>query len=150
MRSDARWTGQTLKVGKEDTQSVTWQSNDTDTGIRGASVGDAEIAAQQADIVKSLENRQFYKIYPWKFSVRYEWNIKCRCKVKRGSDWIVVRPVYLEHSDQANLLLVRLLHWGESTEKRVILPILGVPDFNLLKTDTGGDVLESDRRWRQR
>ena len=54
--------GQTLEVGKEDTQSVTGQSNYMDTCIGGASVGDAEKAGRKADNVQSIEKRQFYKI----------------------------------------------------------------------------------------
>ena len=46
---------------KEDTQSVTGQSNDMDTCIGGASVGDVEKAGRKADRVQSKENRQFYK-----------------------------------------------------------------------------------------
>ena len=53
--------GQTLEVCKEDTQSVTGQSNDTDIHIGGTSEGDAEKAGRQADSVQSIENRQFYK-----------------------------------------------------------------------------------------
>ena len=45
----------------DDTQSVTGQSNDTDTCIGGASVGDAEKAGLKADSVLSIENRQFYE-----------------------------------------------------------------------------------------
>ena len=53
--------GQTPEVRKEDTQSFTGQSNDTDTHIGGGSVGDAEKAGRKADSVQSIENRQFYK-----------------------------------------------------------------------------------------
>ena len=49
------------KVCKEDTQSVTGQSNCTDTCIGGTSVRDAEEAGRKADNVQSIENRQFYK-----------------------------------------------------------------------------------------
>ena len=38
-------------------QCVTGMSNDTDTGIGGASVGDAEKAGRKADSVQSIENR---------------------------------------------------------------------------------------------
>ena len=51
--------GQTPEVHKEDTQRVTGQSNDTDTCIGGASVGDAEKAGRKADSVQSIKNRQF-------------------------------------------------------------------------------------------
>ena len=47
--------GQLQEKHKEDTQSVTGQSNDMDTRIGGASGGNAEKAGQ------SIENRQFYK-----------------------------------------------------------------------------------------
>ena len=40
-------------------QCVTGMSNDTDTGIGGASVGDAEKAGRKADSVQSIKNRQF-------------------------------------------------------------------------------------------
>ena len=43
--------GQTLERHKEDTQSVTGQSNDMDTCIEGASVGNAEKAGWKADSV---------------------------------------------------------------------------------------------------
>ena len=43
--------GQTQEVFKEDTQSVTGQSNDTDTCIGGASVWDTEKAGRKADSV---------------------------------------------------------------------------------------------------
>ena len=48
-------------VRKEDTQSFTVKSNDTDTHIEGTIVGDAEKAGWKADSVQSIENRQFYK-----------------------------------------------------------------------------------------
>ena len=38
----------------------------------------------------------------------------------------------------------------DSAVKCVILPNLGLPNFNLFKTETGGDLLARDRRWRQR
>ena len=53
--------GQTLEMRKEDTQSITGRSNDMDTCIGGACVGDAEKAGRKADSVQSTENRQFYK-----------------------------------------------------------------------------------------
>ena len=53
--------GQTPEVRKEDMQSVTGQSNDTDTPLGGPSVGDAEKAVQKADSVQLKENRQFYE-----------------------------------------------------------------------------------------
>ena len=43
--------GQTLEMCKEDTQSVTERSNDTDTRFGGASVGDVEKTGQKADSV---------------------------------------------------------------------------------------------------
>ena len=42
-------------------KGVTGQSNDTDTCIGGASVGDAEKSGKKTDSVQSIENRQFYK-----------------------------------------------------------------------------------------
>ena len=48
--------GQTPQMHKEDTQSVTGQSNDTDTRKGGASVGDLEKAGRKADSVQSIEN----------------------------------------------------------------------------------------------
>ena len=42
-------------------KGVTGQSNDTDTRIGGASVGDAEKSGKKTDSVQSIENRQFYK-----------------------------------------------------------------------------------------
>ena len=53
--------GQTLEEHKEDTQSVTGQSNDKDTYIGGASVGDAEKAGWKADSIECMQNSQFYK-----------------------------------------------------------------------------------------
>ena len=53
--------GQAQKVLREDTQSLTGQSNDTDTHIGGTSVGNAEKAGRKAVSVQSIENRQFYK-----------------------------------------------------------------------------------------
>ena len=53
--------GQTLEVCKEDTQSVKGHSNDMDTRIEGASVGDTEKAGCKAERVMSIENRQFYE-----------------------------------------------------------------------------------------
>ena len=40
---------------------VTERSNDIDTCIGGASVGNAEKAGRKSDSVQSTENRQFYK-----------------------------------------------------------------------------------------
>ena len=53
--------GQTPEVHKEDTQSITGQSNGTNTHMGGDSVGDSEKAGWKADSVQSIENRQFYK-----------------------------------------------------------------------------------------
>ena len=50
--------GQTLEVRKEDTQRVTGQSNDIDTSIGGASVGDTEKAGRKADRVQSTYRKQ--------------------------------------------------------------------------------------------
>ena len=61
MRSDARGEGQLLVKHKEDTPSFTERSNDTDTHIGGASVGNTEKAGCKADSVQSIENRQFYE-----------------------------------------------------------------------------------------
>ena len=52
---------QTPERCKEDKQSITGRSNDTDTFIEGTSVGDSEKAGRKADNVQSMENRQFYK-----------------------------------------------------------------------------------------
>ena len=46
---------------KEDTPSITERSNDMDTHIGGASVGNAEKAGQKADSVQSIEKRSFTK-----------------------------------------------------------------------------------------
>ena len=43
--------GQAPKMRKEDTQSITERSYDTDTRIGGASVGDTEKAGPKADSV---------------------------------------------------------------------------------------------------
>ena len=65
-------------------QSVTGKSNDMDTCIGGASVGDAEKAGRKADSVQSIENRTFYetKEEKWQFiceSFQLDANeIKCR------------------------------------------------------------------------
>ena len=73
-------------------QSIEGTSNDMGTHIGGTSLGDAKKKGWKADSVKSIENKKSYKtkedtsIYSRKFSVRYEQNIKCRCKVKRSSD----------------------------------------------------------------
>ena len=59
--------GQTPEVRKEDTQSATGKSNDTDTCIGGSSVGDAEKTGRTADSVQSIENRNHRRegsIYP--------------------------------------------------------------------------------------
>ena len=53
--------GQTPQSRKEDVQSVTGRSNDMDTWIGGASVGDVEKAGRKADSVQSMENGQFYE-----------------------------------------------------------------------------------------
>ena len=42
-------------------QSNTGRSNNRDTCIGGASVGNAEKAGWKAESVQSIENRQFYK-----------------------------------------------------------------------------------------
>ena len=60
MHSDQAEQYQTLERCKEDTQSITGRSNDTDTHIWGASVGDAEKTGRKADSVQPIENRQFY------------------------------------------------------------------------------------------
>ena len=52
--------GQTLERHKEDMQSEPGWSNDMDTHIGGASVGDADKAGWKADSVQSMENRQFF------------------------------------------------------------------------------------------
>ena len=52
--------GQLPEKCKEDTQSVTGRSNNTDTRIGGAIVKSAEKAGQKAESV-SLEKRQFYE-----------------------------------------------------------------------------------------
>ena len=46
---------------KEDTQSVTGQSNDMNTHIGGAIGGNAEKAVRKADSVQYMEKRQFYE-----------------------------------------------------------------------------------------
>ena len=51
--------GQTLEMFMEDMQNFTRRSNDMDTCIGGASVGDMEKAGLKADNVQSIENRQF-------------------------------------------------------------------------------------------
>ena len=53
--------GQLPEKRKEDMQSVTWRSNDTDTPIGGASGWNAEKAGWKAGSVQSIGNRQFYK-----------------------------------------------------------------------------------------
>ena len=47
--------GQTPEMYKEDRQSVTGQSNDTDTHIGVARVGDVEKAGRKVDSVLSIE-----------------------------------------------------------------------------------------------
>ena len=56
--------GQQLEKHKEDTQCVTWQSNCAETGIGGASVGNAkkvEKAGLKAEWVQTIENRKSYE-----------------------------------------------------------------------------------------
>ena len=53
--------GQTLAERSDATQSVTGTSNDTDTRIGGASVGDTGKAGWKADSIHSVENRKFYE-----------------------------------------------------------------------------------------
>ena len=53
--------GQLLEKHKEDTQSITGLSNDTDTRIGGASGEKVEKAGRKTGSVQSIENRQFYK-----------------------------------------------------------------------------------------
>ena len=53
--------GQTTERRKEDTPSITRQSNDMDIHIGGASVGNPEKGCRKADSVQSIENRQFYE-----------------------------------------------------------------------------------------
>ena len=52
---------QLLEKPKENTQSVTRQSNDTDTHIGSPSGGNREKAGRKAGSVQSIENRQFYE-----------------------------------------------------------------------------------------
>ena len=54
---------------KENTQSITRQSKDTDTPIGGSSGGNTEKAGQKAGSVQSIENRQFYKTERRKASI---------------------------------------------------------------------------------
>ena len=51
--------GPTPESRKEDTQSITGWSNDTDTHIGGTSVGKIQKAGWKADSVQSIENRKF-------------------------------------------------------------------------------------------
>ena len=51
--------GQTPVEHSDTMQSVMGKSNDTNTHIGGASVGDTEKAGQKPDSVQSLENRKF-------------------------------------------------------------------------------------------
>ena len=57
--------GQTPEMRKEDAQSVTGRSNDTD-----ASVGDVEKAGRKADSVHSIENRQCSMFDPEVFKMK--------------------------------------------------------------------------------
>ena len=83
---------QTLERSKEDTQRVTGQSNDMDTRIGGASVGDQgkQVGKQtryslwKTDIFSKPKEKSVNLSV--NVSFRYECNFKCRCKVKRGSD----------------------------------------------------------------
>ena len=50
--------GQLPEKCKEDTQSITEQSNDMDTHIGGAILGNREKAGRKAGSVQSIENRQ--------------------------------------------------------------------------------------------
>ena len=85
--------GQLPEKLKEDMQSVTGRSNDTDTCIGGTSGRNVEKAGPKAGSVHSIENRQLNKIegekhqfIRKKVSVRYECNVKRGCQAKRGSD----------------------------------------------------------------
>ena len=53
--------GQAPAERSDATQNVARTSNDTDTHIGGASVGDGEKAGWKTDSVQSIENRQSYK-----------------------------------------------------------------------------------------
>ena len=53
--------GQLPEKCKEDTQSITGRSNDTDTHIGSASGGNTEKAGRKAVSLHSIENRQFYE-----------------------------------------------------------------------------------------
>ena len=53
--------GQTPEWRKEATKSITRRSNDMDTCIGGASVGNTEKAGRKADSVESIEKGQFYE-----------------------------------------------------------------------------------------
>ena len=54
--------GQQLEKYKEDTQSVTGRSNDTDTRIGGTIGENAEKAGLKVGSVQSMESRQCYEI----------------------------------------------------------------------------------------
>ena len=70
--------GETPEMNKENTQSITGQSNNRDTRIGSASVGETGWkTGWKADSVQSVENsftkrRRKASIYPCNFSVRYE------------------------------------------------------------------------------
>ena len=64
--------GQLPEKSKEDMQSVTGGSNNTDTLKGGASVGNAEKAGRKADRVQSIENRQFYETEGEKHQFNHE------------------------------------------------------------------------------
>ena len=53
--------GQTPAERSNTMQSITGRSNDTDTHIGSASVGDAKKAGWKADSVQSVEIRKFYE-----------------------------------------------------------------------------------------
>ena len=53
--------GQTPVGHSDATQSIMGTSNDRDTCIGGATVGNAEKAGWKADSVQSVENRKFYE-----------------------------------------------------------------------------------------
>ena len=82
--------GQLPEKRKENTQSVTRWSNDTNTLTGGASGGNLEKAGQKAGSVQSIENRQFYEIEGEKHqfiheSFQLDTNER-KHQVKRGSD----------------------------------------------------------------
>ena len=53
--------GKPLEKHKEDKQSVTGLSNNTDTRIGGTSLRNAKKAGRKADSVQSIENRHYYE-----------------------------------------------------------------------------------------